>query len=130
MSKKLSIVWNYLAHYKYLIVILTGFLMVGVLDDNSVRQHIKYQMEIAALRAEVKKYRDRYESDLNLLRQLRQSNAAYAKIARQRYFMKKDNEDIFVLSTDIPADQEGEGFDDSETTTSTTTTSKDNETIE
>ena len=26
MSKKLGIIWNYLAHYKYLIVIVTGVL--------------------------------------------------------------------------------------------------------
>ena len=47
MSQKLSIIWNYLAHYKYLIVIIAGVLIVGVIDDNSIRQHIKYQIEIA-----------------------------------------------------------------------------------
>lgn len=53
MSKKLGIIWNYLAHYKYLIVIVAGVLVVGVVDDNSVRQHIKYQIEIATLRSEI-----------------------------------------------------------------------------
>lgn len=55
MSKKLGIIWNYLAHYKYLIVIVAGVLVVGVVDDNSVRQHIKYQIEIATLRSEIEK---------------------------------------------------------------------------
>ena len=27
---------------------------------------------------------------------------AYERIARERYFMKADDEDIFVLSTDLP----------------------------
>ena len=49
MSKKLGIIWNYLAHYKYLIVIVAGVLVVGVVDDNSVRQHIKYQIEIECM---------------------------------------------------------------------------------
>lgn len=53
MSKKLGIIWNYLAHYKYLIVIVAGVLVVGVVDDNSVRQHIRYQIEIATLRSEI-----------------------------------------------------------------------------
>lgn len=53
MSQKLSIIWNYLAHYKYLIVIIAGVLIVGVIDDNSIRQHIKYQIEIATLRSEI-----------------------------------------------------------------------------
>ncbi len=63
MSQKLSIIWNYLAHYKYLIVIIAGVLIVGVVDDNSIRQHIKYQLQIATLREEIGKYRDQYEKD-------------------------------------------------------------------
>ncbi len=47
MSKRLGIIWNYLAHYKYLIVIVVGVLVVGVIDDNSIRQHIRYQIQIA-----------------------------------------------------------------------------------
>ena len=56
MSKQLGVIWGYLSHYKYLIVIV-----VGVLDPK-----------------------------------------AYQKIARENYFMKADDEDIFVLSTDLP----------------------------
>lgn len=102
MSKKLGIIWNYLAHYKYLIVIVAGVLVVGVVDDNSIRQHIKYQIDIATLRAEIEKYHARYEDDLRQLREMRKGARAYEKIARERYFMKTDDEDIFVLSTDIP----------------------------
>ena len=63
MSQKLSIIWNYLAHYKYLIVIIAGVLIVGVIDDNSIRQHIKYQIEIATLRSEIEKYRTEYANE-------------------------------------------------------------------
>lgn len=102
MSKKLGIIWNYLAHYKYLIVIVAGVLVVGVVDDNSVRQHIKYQIEIATLRSEIEKYREQYENDKHTLRDMQHGVRAFEKIARQRYFMKADDEDIFVLSSDIP----------------------------
>ncbi len=102
MSKKLGIIWNYLTHYKYLIVIVTGVLAVGVVDDNSVRQHIKYQIEIVTLRSEIEKYREQYESDKRTLRDMQHGARAFEKIARQRYFMKADDEDIFVLSSDIP----------------------------
>lgn len=34
-------------------MIVAGVLVVGVVDDNSVRQHIKYQIEIATLRSEI-----------------------------------------------------------------------------
>ena len=102
MSQKLSIVWNYLAHYKYLIVIIAGVLIVGVVDDNSIRQHIKYQLQIATLREEIEKYRDQYEKDSRQLKEMRQGPDVFGKIARERYFMKSDDEDIFVLSTDLP----------------------------
>lgn len=102
MSQKLSIVWNYLAHYKYLMVIIVGVLIVGVVDDNSIRQHIKYQLQIATLREEIGKYRDQYEKDSRLLKEMRQGHDVFGKIARERYFMKSDDEDIFVLSTDLP----------------------------
>ncbi len=101
MSKKLGIIWNYLAHYKYLIVIVAGVLVVGVVDDNSIRQHIRYQIDIAALRAEIQKYRDQYEDDKRILREMRHGARAFEKIARERYFMKTDDEDIYVLSSDI-----------------------------
>ena len=108
MSKRLGIIWNYLAHYKYLLVIVLGVLVVGVLDDNSIRQHIKYQIEIASLRAEIQKYQEQYEHDSRQLREMRHGAEAFGKIARERYFMKADNEDIFVLSSDIPDEVEEE----------------------
>ena len=46
MSRRLSIIWNYLSHYKYLIVIVVGVLVVGFIDDNSIMQHIKYKVQI------------------------------------------------------------------------------------
>ena len=110
MSKRLGIIWNYLAHYKYLIVIVAGVLIVGVVDDNSILQHFKYQLQIGSLRSEIEKYRAQYESDSKVLREMRQGTRIFGKIARERYFMKADDEDIFVLSTDLPKEN-AEGAD-------------------
>ena len=108
MSKRLGIIWNYLAHYKYLIVIVVGVLVVGVIDDNSIRQHIRYQIQIAGLRSEIDKYNAQLEKDTRLLKEMRKGPRVFGKIARERYFMKADNEDIFVLSSDIPDEPEEE----------------------
>ena len=108
MSKRLGIIWNYLAHYKYLIVIVVGVLVVGVIDDNSIRQHIRYQIQIAGLRSEIDKYKAQLEKDTRLLKEMRKGPQVFGKIARERYFMKADNEDIFVLSSDIPDEPEEE----------------------
>ena len=108
MSKRLGIIWNYLAHYKYLIVIVVGVLVVGVIDDNSIRQHIRYQIQIAGLRSEIDKYNAQLEKDTRLLKEMRKGPQVFGKIARERYFMKADNEDIIVLSSDIPDEPEEE----------------------
>ena len=102
MSQKLSIIWAYLAHYKYFIVIVAGVLIVGVVDNNSLRQHIKYQLQIATLREEIGKYQAQYEKDSRQLKEMRLGPEVFGKIARERYFMKADDEDIFVLSPVLP----------------------------
>lgn len=102
MSKQLGAIWGYLSHYKYFIVIVMGLLIVGVIDDNSIYQHVKYQIQINNLRSEIEKYTTRYQEDYKQLREMRKGTKAYERIARERYFMKADDEDIFVLSTDLP----------------------------
>lgn len=115
MSKKISIIWNYLSHYKYFIVFVLGVLIVGVIDENSVCQHIKYCLEISKLHSEIDKYQAQYQEDSRLLREMRNGGRAYEKIARERYFMKADNEDIFVLSSDLPKKDANDKEQDNET---------------
>ena len=49
---------------------------------------------------DIAKYKKQYYSDMQRLKDLNTSPDAIAKIARERYFMKADDEDIFVLSDD------------------------------
>ena len=112
MSKQLGIIWSYLSHYKYLIVIVIGVLVVGAIDDNSIYQHIKYQIQIRNLRSEIEKYTSQYQEDYKQLQEMRKGTKAYERIARERYFMKADDEDIFVLSTDLPENNQEEKEDE------------------
>lgn len=92
---------NFLDHYKYLIVIVVGVVVVGFVDENSFMRRIQYELQISDLKAEIKKYTERNEADMRQLRELKRDPKAIQKIARERYFMKADDEDIFVLSDDI-----------------------------
>lgn len=103
MSKKLTSILAFIGHYKYLITIVVGVAYVGFLDDNSFFQRAKYDMQISDLKEEIKKYNDRNEADNVELNSIKHNPRAIEKIARERYFMKSDDEDIFVLSTDQPA---------------------------
>ena len=106
MSKRLGIVWGNLSRYKYLIVIVAGTLSVGVAGENSFLQHIRYQIQINGLRMEIDKYQTRIDADSMLIEQMGHGVGAYERIARERYFMKADDEDVFVLSTDLNTDND------------------------
>jgi hypothetical protein len=81
-------------------VSVIGILIVGVVDDNSFRKFIELELQIDDLKSEIKKYNSQNEADTKQLRELKRNPKAIEKIARERYFMKADDEDIYVLSTD------------------------------
>ena len=85
---------------KYAVVCIVGVLIVGFLDENSVWSHMKNRQRIDELTEEKAQYNADYQRDQAKIRDLERSPKAMEKIARERYFMKADDEDIFVLSDD------------------------------
>ncbi|GAB6982027.1 FtsB family cell division protein [Prevotella dentasini] len=100
MAKFTRHIFFFLNRFRYQIVAVAGLLMVGVLDENSFMKRIEYSYQINDLKAEIEKYDRQYQHDTKQLKELRRNPKAIAKIARERYFMKADDEDIFVLSDD------------------------------
>ena len=85
---------------KYAVVTIAGILIVGFLDDNSVWHHVQNLRQIQELTKEKEKYISDFERDRAQIKELDRNPKAIEKIARERYFMKADDEDIFVLSDD------------------------------
>lgn len=85
---------------KYIVVSIIAIVLVGFVDENSVWRHMRNKQRINDLQEEITKYTDRYEHDKAQIRMLDSDPKAIEKIARERYFMKADDEDIFVLSDD------------------------------
>ncbi len=87
---------EFLERYKYVLVIFVIVLIVGFVDDNSFWNRRKRLMGMEQLRSEVEMYKQHYNQDSKELERL---NDAYyvEKVARERYFMKRDNEDVFVV---------------------------------
>jgi cell division protein DivIC len=104
MNSKLSPFLKMLAHYKYAIVIVVGVAYVGFIDDDSILQLIKYNLTAAELQDDIQIYNSRNEAATKELRELRTNPKSIEKIARERYFMKADDEDIYVLSDDPQPD--------------------------
>ncbi len=100
MSKIAGRLWSFLSHFKYVIVIVCGVAIVGFLDEDSFMKRFQYEYQIEELKAEIEKYTQRYEADSRRLKELNRNPKSISKIARERYYMKTDDEDIYVLSDD------------------------------
>ena len=86
--------------FRYTVVCILGVLIVGFLDENSVWNHMKNRQRINELQEETAKYNAEFRRDQARIRELDRNPKAMEKIARERFFMKADDEDIFVLSDD------------------------------
>ena len=75
-----------------------AFLVVIVfLDENSLIQRAQHKREISTLKSEIARYRKQYEEDTRKLKELMNNPEALEKIAREKYLMKKPNEDLFIF---------------------------------
>ncbi|MGN0222217.1 MAG: septum formation initiator family protein [Prevotella sp.] len=83
---------------KYSLVTVFGVLIVGIFDENSVWNHMLKRQKIQQLEEEICAYKKLNESNLRQLKLLKTDIKAMERIARERYFMKADDEDIFVMN--------------------------------
>ena len=90
-------IWTYIRKHKYLITIAAFLVIIVFLDENSLIQRAKHQQEINTLNSEITKYRKQFEEDTEKLKELTNNPVAMEKIAREKYLMKKPNEDIFIF---------------------------------
>lgn len=91
---------------KYVVVATLGTVIVGFADDNSIWNHYRNKRKIAELQDEIGRFRSQYKRDMARLKAIESNPKAVEKIARERYFMKTDEEDIFVLSDDVQQTQQ------------------------
>jgi cell division protein FtsB len=85
---------------KYIVVSLVGITLIGFVDENSILHHIMNKQRISELQDEIDRYTAQNKNDKAQIQELEENPKAIKKIARERYFMKSDDEDIFVLSDD------------------------------
>ena len=94
---KLITGWKYIRQHKYLITIAAFLVIIVFLDENSLIQRQKHQQEINTLKAEIERYRQQFEEDTRKLKELTSNPEAMEKIAREKYLMKRPNEDVFIF---------------------------------
>lgn len=100
LLKKIGRGLRYLSFLKYVVVVGVGVMLVGFMGENSVASHLANKERMEGLDAEIDKYRRQNARNMRWLERLETDPVATEEVARARYFMKRDDEDIFVLSDD------------------------------
>ena len=96
MFKNNSIVIRCLRN-KYLIAVLIFLVWLLVFDRNSLIDRITYIRTMHDLEEEKQYYIERIDRDSRRLEELKTNNKNLEKFAREQYFMKKENEDVFII---------------------------------
>lgn len=89
-----------MAKHKYLITIVLGVVFIGVVGENSLLHYMQLQVRLSEVREELEEYQQQYERDSVRLRALQSNHKGVVRIAREKYFMKHPDEDVYVLSTE------------------------------
>ena len=104
MKKFFTSIWLFIkasTWFKYALVTVFAVVFIGFVDENSVWNHFRNKQTISDLQDEIEEYNKQHEDNQKRIRELDRDPKAMEKIARERYYMKADDEDIFVLSDDM-----------------------------
>jgi cell division protein FtsB len=85
---------------KYLIALLVFLVWLLIFDRNSLIDRVKYIHTLNGLEDEKQYYLERIDEDSRRLNELRTDRDNLEKFAREQYFMKRENEDVFVIVTE------------------------------
>ena len=94
---KIHSAWLFMCRHKYILTIIFIALIVGVVDEDSFLNRHPRKVRIEMLQQEIANYKRQYTEADNKIHELQTNPKAVEKIARERYYMKRANEDVFVF---------------------------------
>ncbi len=100
MKKKKSKIkknkWVRIAGNKYLIILLLFAIWMVFFDTNSFFIHNELNNSIESLEQNKEIHKENIKKDKVFIEKMKDSNEI-EKYAREKYYLKKDNEDIFII---------------------------------
>ena len=96
MNVRFKRILNFLKR-KYVFTLLAFLIWLLIFDQNNLIDRIKYLREKKQLEKDRQYYIERIEQDNKRLQELKTNDENLEKFAREKYLMKKENEDIFIV---------------------------------
>lgn len=79
-------------------LVVVGFLILTfTVGDSNLYKRYTYDEKIRSLEKEIKHYREEIEINRGKLNALRTDKEGLERFAREEYFMKKPDEDIYII---------------------------------
>ena len=82
---------------KYGVVIIVFLIVAFIIGDSNLFKRYQYDEKIRLMEKEIKYYKNEIEKDRKKLDDLNTSKERLERFAREEYFMKKPDEDIFII---------------------------------
>lgn len=89
--------WLFIVKYKYIITIVffTGWIIF--LDQTGLIYKSNLNKEIDFLKKRKEYYEDKIEKNEKYFKDLQTNPKTKERLAREEYYMSKDNEDVFII---------------------------------
>lgn len=85
---------------KYTITIVFFLMWIGFIDNNSYLVIRELNKEIRQYEEQLAFYKGEFEKNDNFYKKLEKNKSEKEKFARENYFMKKRDEEIFIIVAD------------------------------
>ncbi len=95
-SKIKSLLIKFISN-KFVITLLVFFFWLLFLDQHSIWERKEYKSNIKALSKDKEHYLSKIKKDKEGIHELETNRENLEKFAREKYLMKKKNEDIFII---------------------------------
>jgi cell division protein FtsB len=87
---------------KYVFTTLIFVVWLAFFDKNDFISEYTYRQQLKSLNKDMQFYLDEIKENKEKLNELMSSPANLEKFAREKYLMKKDDEDVFVIEYNTP----------------------------
>ncbi|MBO5263581.1 MAG: septum formation initiator family protein [Bacteroidaceae bacterium] len=96
-NDSIAVLFRWVLNHKYLFVTIAFVAIMVFFDKHNLIEHFKNQREIVSLKAENRELKEqldelRYRSD-----ELHKDVAIMEKVAREKYGMHKEGEEVFIV---------------------------------
>ncbi|MBR5476177.1 MAG: septum formation initiator family protein [Bacteroidaceae bacterium] len=97
MNDSIGKLINWIIKHKYLAVTIIFLLILIFFDENNIIKHIQLRRQESQLKADIEALQQEHDIIMHKLGELEKDAEVLEKVAREKYGMHLDNEEIFII---------------------------------